>query len=87
MINNTAKYYDKRYKAIQKLKFNLIFKKIKKFNADMILDLGCGTGLLFDIIKDYLNIHQENGKNANLDDALKEHQALLKELKFSCSIP
>jgi len=54
--NNTAKYYDKRYKSFQKLKFNSIFKKIKKFNADKILDLGCGTGLLFDLIKDCTNL-------------------------------
>ncbi|MFX0136242.1 MAG: class I SAM-dependent methyltransferase [Candidatus Hodarchaeota archaeon] len=49
--DQTAKHYDKRYNSIQNLKFNLIFQKIKKFKTDIILDLGCGTGLLFNLLK------------------------------------
>ncbi|NVM03222.1 MAG: methyltransferase domain-containing protein [Candidatus Helarchaeota archaeon] len=54
--NQTAKHYDKRYNSIQNLKFNSIFKKMKEFKTNIVLDLGCGTGLLFDLIKNNTNL-------------------------------
>jgi malonyl-CoA O-methyltransferase len=53
--DQTAKHYDKRYKSIQNLKYKLIFKKLKEFKKDAILDLGCGTGLIFNLLKNQTN--------------------------------
>ncbi len=53
--NQTAKNYDKRYKSIQNLKYKMIFNKLKKFKKEAILDLGCGTCLIFNLLKNHTN--------------------------------
>ena len=45
--NSSVYYYDKRYKQIQLEKFKLLLKNLK-FDNKVILDAGCGTGLLFE---------------------------------------
>ena len=43
----TSDFYDKRYVKIQYEKYNLVFQNFELTNK-IILDAGCGTGLLFD---------------------------------------
>ncbi|MBY9009663.1 MAG: methyltransferase domain-containing protein [Candidatus Lokiarchaeota archaeon] len=45
--DSTASFYDDRYKNIQNLKFKLLLSDFK-FDNKIILDAGCGTGLLFE---------------------------------------
>ena len=45
--NSTSSFYDDRYRNIQNLKFKLLLKNLK-FDNKIILDAGCGTGLLFE---------------------------------------
>ncbi|MFX1371226.1 MAG: class I SAM-dependent methyltransferase [Promethearchaeota archaeon] len=45
--NSTSYFYDKRYKSIQTEKFEIIFSNFK-INSKLILDMGCGTGLIFE---------------------------------------
>lgn len=47
--NSTSFFYDKRYRAIQTEKFEIVFSNYK-INDKRILDMGCGTGLLFEHI-------------------------------------
>ncbi|MHA1301661.1 MAG: class I SAM-dependent methyltransferase [Candidatus Helarchaeota archaeon] len=64
---------------MQNLKFKSLIKKIQIFNMDLILDLGIGTGLLFDFLKNsnsmfvgidisknMLKIAQKNNKDDRL---------------------
>ncbi len=45
--NETATFYDKRYKELQGEKYELLLKNFRA-NGKTILDLGCGTGLYFE---------------------------------------
>ena len=45
--NSTSRFYDDRYRNIQNSKFKLLLKNFK-FDGKIILDAGCGTGLLFE---------------------------------------
>lgn len=47
--NSTSDFYDKRYKAIQEEKYEIVLKNYR-VNEKIILDMGCGTGLFFDYI-------------------------------------
>jgi len=47
--NQTSEYYDRRYIKIQEDKYRLILKEITIYEQ-LILDAGCGTGLLFNYI-------------------------------------
>ena len=47
--NSSAHFYDRRYKQIQSGKYKLILNN-QYLNGKMILDVGCGTGLLFEYI-------------------------------------
>ncbi len=47
--NSTSHFYDERYRDIQKMKYDLISKHFTLLNK-IILDAGCGTGLLFSFI-------------------------------------
>ncbi|MFQ6050613.1 MAG: class I SAM-dependent methyltransferase [Candidatus Hydrothermarchaeota archaeon] len=49
--NQTAWLYDKRYEEIQNKKYSEILEKVKVDQSDVILDLGCGTGLFLEKIK------------------------------------
>jgi ubiquinone/menaquinone biosynthesis C-methylase UbiE len=45
----TSDFYDKRYVEIQHEKYNLVFQNFE-LTGKIILDAGCGTGLLFDFL-------------------------------------
>jgi len=47
--NVTSEFYDRRYVKIQQDKFSLILKDNSVYEK-LILDAGCGTGLLFGVI-------------------------------------
>jgi len=47
--NQTSEFYDRRYVKIQQDKFSLILKDNSVYEK-LILDAGCGTGLLFGVI-------------------------------------
>ncbi|MEW6070241.1 MAG: class I SAM-dependent methyltransferase [Candidatus Thermoplasmatota archaeon] len=52
--NKTAEFYNSRYKEIQYEKYRIAFSSpyISINPNSKILDLGCGTGLLFDFLKE-----------------------------------
>lgn len=47
--NSSSHFYDKRYKAIQEEKYEIVLKNYKA-HGKTILDMGCGTGLFFEYI-------------------------------------
>ena len=47
--NATSEFYDKRYKKIQEEKYNIAISDFQIKN-NIILDVGCGSGLLFEFI-------------------------------------
>jgi len=47
--NSSSDFYDIRYKAIQEEKYEIILKTYVA-NGNIILDMGCGTGLFFEYI-------------------------------------
>lgn len=49
--DQTAGKYDRRYRSIQNLKYRSIFEKLENYKTDIILDVGCGTSLLFNVLK------------------------------------
>jgi len=57
--NSTSEFYDRRYFNLQQDKYNLILNDIA-LNEKLILDAGCGTGLLFEYI---LNSSERCGIN------------------------
>lgn len=50
--DTTADIYDLRYEQEQTAKYNVAIESLRKKNLGLVLDAGCGTGLLFDHIKD-----------------------------------
>jgi len=70
--NATAEVYDRRYREIQTRKYQLIFKSIPIETARKVLDIGCGTGNLFNFLKD---IHNEKYGIDFSWDSLKKLQA------------
>ncbi len=47
--NSSSHFYDKRYKAIQEEKYEIVLKNYRA-NGKIIIDMGCGTGLFFEYI-------------------------------------
>lgn len=47
--NSTSDFYDKRYKKIQEEKYKIVLNNFQMEN-NIILDAGCGSGLLFEYI-------------------------------------
>ncbi|MBN1216537.1 MAG: class I SAM-dependent methyltransferase [Candidatus Lokiarchaeota archaeon] len=59
--NSTSHFYDERYRDIQKMKYDLILKHFTPLNK-IILDAGCGTGLLFSyIVEKYMEKRSKFG--------------------------
>jgi len=51
--NSSSYFYDKRYKAIQEEKYEIVLQKYGA-NGKIILDMGCGTGLFFDYVRKFI---------------------------------
>lgn len=52
----TANIYDTRYAEEQRAKIEAALKHINVMSDDEVLDIGCGTGLLFDYVADKARI-------------------------------
>lgn len=48
--NSTSIFYDKRYRKIQEEKYSIILSDFLQEKNKIILDAGCGSGLLFEFI-------------------------------------
>ena len=48
--NISAKYYDTAFKGIQDIKYRTLLKLFAIHDKDKVLDLGCGTGLLYEFL-------------------------------------
>ncbi|MFX0019632.1 MAG: class I SAM-dependent methyltransferase [Candidatus Hermodarchaeota archaeon] len=54
--NSTANFYDKRYRKIQEEKYRIILSNFLLEKNKIILDAGCGSGLLLEfIVKNKIN--------------------------------
>lgn len=79
--NSSAPFYDKRYKAIQESKYKKTFNKYL-LREKRILDIGCGTGLLFEFI---LKSQIFKGSIGNIYVAIDISQKMLREFKAKLS--
>jgi ubiquinone/menaquinone biosynthesis C-methylase UbiE len=68
--NRSAEYYDSRYRNIQYLKFGITLQKLIDVTKQTeivlngpILDMGGGTGLFFDFLRDFSQYLQEEYSN------------------------
>ncbi len=69
--NSTSTFYDDRYRNIQNSKFKLLLKNFK-FDNKIILDAGCGTGLLFEFfIRSDQQIYKRKLRYIGLDISWK----------------
>ena len=69
--NSTSSFYDDRYKNIQNSKFQLLLRDFK-FDNKILLDAGCGTGLLFEFfLRSNQQISNEKLKYIGLDISWK----------------
>lgn len=76
MYNATAHLYNIRYEEEQKLKISFILNKIKPKEDEIILDIGCGTGILFKMVNCKIIIGIDISINM-LKEAKKEGKANL----------
>ena len=75
--NASFEYYDNRYESIQLQKYEHAFKGAN-FQSKLILDAGCGTGLLYTYFSKYLSKSKNSRSNfIYLDISLN----MLKEMK------
>jgi ubiquinone/menaquinone biosynthesis C-methylase UbiE len=51
--DTTARIYEKQYREEQLLKISFTLKRVIPKVSDMVLDVGCGTGMLFEHLHDY----------------------------------
>lgn len=72
--NASSQFYDSRYNLIQREKFEVVLSQIK-FSNKLVLDAGCGTGLLYD----YIPIN--NSKTQTPFVSIDISWGMLKELK------
>ncbi|MFX1494661.1 MAG: class I SAM-dependent methyltransferase [Promethearchaeota archaeon] len=56
--NSTSIFYDKRYRKIQEEKYKIILSDFLQEKNKIILDAGCGSGLLFEFIVKKFEINQ-----------------------------
>ncbi|MFX1590929.1 MAG: hypothetical protein ACFFC1_22570, partial [Promethearchaeota archaeon] len=56
--NSTATFYDKRYRKIQEEKYRIILSDFLLEKNKIVLDAGCGSGLLFEFIVKKFKINQ-----------------------------
>ncbi|MBY8979751.1 MAG: methyltransferase domain-containing protein [Candidatus Lokiarchaeota archaeon] len=84
--NSTSSFYDDRYRIIQNSKFKLLLKNFK-FDNKIILDAGCGTGLLFEFVLRYnQRIFNRKLKYIGLDISWKMLKQFLHKINKVTSI-
>ena len=74
--NSSFEYYDDRYRSIQLQKYELAFKGAN-FQSKLILDAGCGTGLLYTHLSKHISKYSRSNFIC-LDISLN----MLKKIKF-----
>ena len=83
--NSSSQFYDTRYNLIQREKFEFVLNQFK-FSKKLVLDAGCGTGLLYDFIS--INKSKTSAKYVSLDISwgmlieMKNKQRLLEKKVF-----
>ena len=84
--NSTSSFYDDRYRNIQNSKFKLLLKNFK-FDNKIILDAGCGTGLLFEFFIRYdQQIYKRKLRYIGLDISWKMLKQFLYKINKVTSI-
>jgi len=84
--NSTSTFYDDRYRNIQNSKFKLLLKNFK-FDNKIILDAGCGTGLLFEfLIRSDQQIYKRKLRYIGLDISWKMLKQFLYKINKVTSI-
>ena len=84
--NSTSTFYDDRYKNIQNSKFKLLLRDFK-FENKVILDAGCGTGLLFEFFLSSIQIKSKGKlRYIGLDISLNMLNQFLYKIKKVKSI-
>jgi len=84
--NSTSSFYDDRYRNIQNSKFKLLLKNFK-FDNKIILDAGCGTGLLFEfLIRSDQQIYKRKLRYIGLDISWKMLKQFLYKINKVTSI-
>jgi len=84
--NSTSSFYDDRYRNIQNSKFKLLLKNFK-FDNKILLDAGCGTGLLFEFfIISHQQIYDEKLRYIGLDISWKMLKQFLHKITQVSSI-
>ncbi len=78
--DSTSSFYDDRYRNIQNSKFTLLLRDFK-FDNKIILDAGCGTGLLFEFfLRSNQQIHNRKLRYIGLDISWKMLKQFLYKL-------
>ncbi|TFG24703.1 MAG: class I SAM-dependent methyltransferase [Promethearchaeota archaeon] len=83
--NASSQSYDARYNIIQREKFEFVLNQFN-FSKKLVLDAGCGTGLLYDFIS--INKSKQRAQFLSLDISwgmlieLKNKQRLVKKKVF-----
>jgi ubiquinone/menaquinone biosynthesis C-methylase UbiE len=84
--NSTSNFFDDRYKIIQNSKFELLLRDFK-FENKILLDAGCGTGLLFEFFLRYnQQIYDEKLRYIGLDISWKMLKQFLHKITKVSSI-
>ncbi len=84
--NSTSSFYDDRYRNIQNLKFKLLLKNFI-FDNKIILDAGCGTGLLFEFfLRSNQQIYNRKLRYIGLDISWKMLKQFLYKINMVTSI-
>jgi demethylmenaquinone methyltransferase/2-methoxy-6-polyprenyl-1,4-benzoquinol methylase len=84
--NSTSNFYDGRYRNIQNSKLKLLLKNFK-FENKILLDAGCGTGLLFEFfLRSNQRIHNLKLKFIGLDISWKMLKQFLNKINKVKSI-
>ncbi|MFX1497440.1 MAG: class I SAM-dependent methyltransferase [Promethearchaeota archaeon] len=79
--NSTSDFYDKRYKKIQEEKYKVTFNSFQ-IEKKVFLDVGCGSGLLFEfILKEKKNYHIKALNYIGIDISLNMLKLFVKKYR------
>lgn len=80
--DSSSNFYDKRYKKIQEEKFRITVNNIQ-IESKIFLDIGCGSGLLFEfILKEKMNYQITALNYIGIDISLNMLKLFVKKYRF-----